>query len=129
MIEAAAIEAVRAAQAPQSVAYLNEQLALDKTASVDAVKAFQAAMGVGGPDPVPFAQQVGVAWRAAQDMNQGIMHRIHALSAAKRLGNSPSVLQMTELQYEVANLSFQQEVVTNVAKKASSAIETLVKNG
>ena len=54
---------------------------------------------------------------------------IRALSEAKRLGNAPSVLQMTELQYEVANLSFQQEVVTNVAKKASSAIETLVKNG
>ena len=128
MLEAAAIEAVRAAQAPQSVAYLNE-LAADKAAETDAVKAFQAAMGVGGPDPIPFAQQIGDTWRVAQDMNQGIMHRIHALTQAKQLGNSPSVLQMTELQYEVANLSFQQEVVTNVAKKASTAIETLVKNG
>ncbi len=129
MLEAAAIEAVRAAQAPQSVAYLNEQLSVNRTADADAVKAFQAAMGVGGPDPIPFAQQISSTWRVAQDMNQGIMHRIHALTEAKRLGNSPSVLQMTELQYEVANLSFQQEVVTNVAKKASAAIETLVKNG
>ncbi len=129
MLEAAAIEAVRAAQAPQSVAYINEQLSLNKAADADAVKAFQSAMGVGGPDPIPFAQQISSTWRTAQDMNQGIMHRIHALSEAKNLGNAPSVLQMTELQYEVANLSFQQEVVTNVAKKASNAIETLVKNG
>ena len=129
MLEAAAIEAVRAAQAPQSVAYLNEQLATNKVADADAVKAFQAAMGVGGPDPIPFAQQIGDTWRVAQDMNQGIMHRIHALSEAKHLGNAPSVLQMTELQYEVANLSFQQEVVTSVAKKASAAVETLVKTG
>ncbi len=129
MLEAAAIEAVRAAQAPQSVAYINEQLSVNKAADADAVKAFQSAMGVGGPDPIPFAQQISSTWRTAQDMNQGIMHRIHALSEAKNLGNAPSVLQMTELQYEVANLSFQQEVVTNVAKKASNAIETLVKNG
>ncbi len=129
MLEAAAIEAVRAAQAPQSVAYLNELLSANKAADANAVNAFQAAMGVGGPDPIPFAQQISTTWRSAQDMNQGILHRIHALSEAKRLGNAPSVLQMTELQYEVANLSFQQEVVTNVAKKASTAIETLVKNG
>ena len=129
MLEAAAVEAVRAAQAPQSVAILNEQLSAKKAASADAVKAFQEAMGAGQPDPIPFAQQISSTWRAAQDMNQGIMHRIHALTQAKELGNSPSVLQMTELQYEVANLSFQQEVVTNVAKKASTAIETLVKNG
>ena len=129
MLEAAAIEAVRAAQAPQSVAYLNEQLATNKVADADAVNAFQSAMGVGGSDPVPFAQQIGDSWRVAQDMNQGIMYRIHALSQAKQLGNTPSVLQMTELQYEVANLSFQQEVVTSIAKKASNAVETLVKNG
>ena len=129
MLEAAAIEAVRAAQAPQSVAYLNEQMSANKTADADAVNAFQSAMGVGGADPIPFAQQVSTTWQVAQDMNQGILHRIHALSDAKQLGNAPSVLQMTELQYEVANLSFQQEVVTSVAKKASAAVETLVKNG
>lgn len=129
MLEVAAIEAVRAAQAPQSVAYLDEQLATSKVADTDAVSAFQAAMGVGGADPIPFAQQIGDSWHVAQDMNQGIMHRIHALSQAKQLGNTPSVLQMTELQYEVANLSFQQEVVTSIAKKASNAVETLVKNG
>ena len=36
MLEAAAIEAVRAAQAPQSVAYLNELLSANKAADVDA---------------------------------------------------------------------------------------------
>ena len=127
MIDAGMIEAIRAVQAPQSMAVLNE-LAASRAADADAVKAFQAAMGADGPDPVPFAQQIGEAWRSAQDLNQGILHRIHALSE-RRLGHSPSVAALTELQYEVANLSFQQEVVTNVAKKASSAVETLVKNG
>ena len=37
--------------------------------------------------------------------------------------------ELSTLQYEVANLSFQQEIVTNIAKKASDAVSTLVKNG
>jgi hypothetical protein len=36
--------------------------------------------------------------------------------------------EMIELQYEVANLAFQQEVVTKVADKSSNAIQTLIKN-
>ena len=35
---------------------------------------------------------------------------------------------MLELQYEVINLSFQQQVVTKVAEKSSTAVQTLVKN-
>ena len=42
--------------------------------------------------------------------------------------HSLSIAEMSELQYEVANLSFQQEVVAKVADKASNAIQTLVKN-
>ncbi len=128
MIEAAAIEAVRAAQAPQSVAYLNEANLNAKIADPEAVKAFQEAMQAPAATPIPFAEQISATWHAAQDVNQGIMHRIEALSQMQKLGG-PSVAMMTQLQYEVANLSFQQEVVTNVAKKASSAVETLVKNG
>ena len=40
-----------------------------------------------------------------------------------------SATEWSKLQYEVANLSFQQEIVTNIAKKASDAVSTLVKNG
>ena len=36
--------------------------------------------------------------------------------------------ELTELQYEVHNLAFQQEVVAKVADKSSNAIQTLVKN-
>ncbi|MBR0459678.1 MAG: hypothetical protein IJJ26_10620 [Victivallales bacterium] len=129
MLEAKVVEAIQAAQAPQTVAYLQQLQEAEAVADPNAVQAFQQAMNVKGPDPVPFAQRINQAWHAAQDMNQDIIHRIHALSERKSLGPGPSVAMMTELQYEVANLSFQQEVVTNVAKKASSAIETLVKNG
>lgn len=128
MIDAAVVEAVRASLAPQSIQYLNEQLSAQKIVDPNAVAAFQAAMAPQGPDPVPFAAQVAGAWRAAHDNNQGIIHRMKALV---ELGatHSPSMAQLSQLQYEVANLNFQQEVVTSVAKKASSAIETLVKNG
>ena len=42
--------------------------------------------------------------------------------------HGPSLGEMVELQYEVMNLAFQQEVVTKVADKSSNAIQTLVKN-
>ena len=42
--------------------------------------------------------------------------------------HGPSSRELVELQYEVMNLSFQQEVVTKVADKASTAIQTLIKN-
>ena len=42
--------------------------------------------------------------------------------------HGPSAGDLVELQYEVMNLSFQQEVVTKVADKSSNAIQTLVKN-
>lgn len=128
MMEMAMVEAVRAAQAPQAVSYLNERLAAEKVADPEAVARFAEAMAPAETDPVPFAAQVSETWKAAHDNNQGILHRMRALSA---LGGAhgPSLAELAELQYEVANLSFQQEVVTGVAKKASTAIETLVKNG
>jgi type III secretion system YscI/HrpB-like protein len=42
--------------------------------------------------------------------------------------HGPSSGNLVELQYEVMNLSFQQEVVTKVADKSANAIQTLVKN-
>ena len=42
--------------------------------------------------------------------------------------HAPAAGNLIELQYEVMNLAFQQEVVTKVADKASTAIQTLVKN-
>ena len=58
---------------------------------------------------------------------QGILHRIRALCDLKET-HSPSAGNLIELQYEVMNLAFQQEVVTKVADKSSNAIQTLIKN-
>ena len=131
MTESMIVEAVRAAGGPQAaVAVESQDSKVGRTADPAAVERFQAAMGVQettAADPVPFASEVSAVWRSAQENNQGMLHRIRALS---QLGaeHYVSATEMIELQYEVANLSFQQEVVTKVADKTSSAIQTLVKN-
>ena len=131
MTESMIVEAVRAAGGPQVAAAVDDQAAqVEKTADPAAVERFQAAMGVQDAaevDPVPFASEVSAAWRSAQANNQGILHRIRALSQLERM-HGPASGELVELQYEVANLAFQQEVVTKVADKTSSAIQTLVKN-
>ena len=93
-------------------------------ADPSAVQRFDRVMAA---DPIPFASEATAAWRSAQVNHQGILHRIRALSELKEM-HSPSMGDLIELQYEVMNLSFQQEVVTKVADKASTAIQTLVKN-
>ena len=132
MTESMIVEAIRAAGGPQAAAADAMGGARAPAAAADpaAVERFQAAMGVDAAhaaDPVPFASEVSAAWRSAQANNQGILHRIRALA---QLGaeHSVSAPEMIELQYEVANLAFQQEVVTKVADKTSNAIQTLIKN-
>ena len=135
MTEAMIVEAVRAAQSGAAVdpATIGAAGAPAAVADPAAVERFQAAMGVGGPaavsaaDPIPFASEATAAWRSAQVNNQGILHRIRALSQLEKM-HGPSMGEMVELQYEVMNLAFQQEVVTKVADKSSNAIQTLVKN-
>jgi len=129
MTESMIVEAVKAVGGSQPSA---TDMAAGPGAVADpsAVDRFQAAMGVQGPadvDPIPFASEVSAAWRAAQNNNQGILHRIRALSELGRM-HGPSAGELVELQYEVMNLAFQQEVVTKVADKSSNAIQTLVKN-
>lgn len=129
MNEAMIVEAVRAARPATDVA-AQAPSAPQSVANPSAVARFQAAMGVDGPseaDPIPFASETTAVWRSAQVNNQGILHRIHALSemSASRALAAPELI---ELQYEVMNLSFQQEVVTKVADKSSNAIQTLIKN-
>ena len=134
MTESMIVEAVRAAGGAQSAAAAqNAATASSPVADPSAVSRFQAAMGVGGPqavaqpDPIPFASEVSATWRSAQTNNQGILHRIRALSQLGRM-HGPSSVELVELQYEVMNLAFQQEVVAKVADKSSNAIQTLVKN-
>ena len=128
MNEAMIVEAVRAARPATDVA-MQAPNAPQAVANPSAVSRFQAAMGVDDPQEIttiPFASEATAAWRSAQVNNQGILHRIRALSEMS--ASSLSGPEMIELQYEVANLAFQQEVVTKVADKSSNAIQTLIKN-
>ena len=131
MTEAMIVEAVRAA----SQARQTEMPHLDSAAGVSApdpasVVRFQTAMGVQGPgaaDPVPLVSEASAAWQAARSTNQELLHRIQALAQLGRTTGA-SAMDLVELQYDVMNLSFQQEVVTKIADKSSSAIPTLFKN-
>ena len=131
MTESMIVEAIRAAGGPQLAAAAPDAAGGPAAvADPSAVARFQAAMGVQevkGPDPIPFASEASAAWRSAQVNNQGILHRIRALTQLEKM-HGPSAGDLVELQYEVMNLAFQQEVVTKVADKSSNAIQTLIKN-
>jgi len=124
MTEAMIIEAVRSAGTASGAGLVQQAAAIDPAA----VAKFQEAMQPQGVSEIPFAREVSGTWQAVQDNHQEMLHRIHALTAMSK-GHALSAAELSELQYEVANLSFQQEVVTNIAKKASDAVTTLVKNG
>lgn len=127
-METLAVEAIRASQSAAAQT-AGQAAAAGPSAppSASAVARFEAAMGPDAPTAVPFVSQVSAAWRSAQANNQGMIHRIRALSELQGR-HSLSAAELVELQYEVMNLSFQQEVVTKVADKTSTAVQTLIKN-
>ena len=130
MTEIVAVDAVRGSAAANGMDWPAMSERVGGAPDPSSVSRFQAAMGVDGPkaaDPIPFASEASAAWRMAQENNQGLLHRIRALTELGHM-HGPAALNMVELQYEVMNLSFQQEVVTKVADKASNAIQTLIKN-
>ena len=124
MTEAMVVEAVRGAVANSQMTVGAVQAAPDPAA----VERFMSAMSPEKVTEIPFAAQVAATWKNAEGNYQGILHRVKAL-AAIREQHYPSAAELSELQYEIANLTFQQEVATNIAKKASDAVSTLVKNG
>lgn len=130
MTEAMIVEAVRAAGTSPATQAAAAQTAQAATAAADpdAVARFEAALAPQPVADIPFASQVAASFDAAQGNYQQILHRIHALTSMSKT-HALSAAEMSELQYEVANLAFQQEIVTNLAKKASDAVSTLVKNG
>lgn len=126
MIESMIIEAVSSARtAGVDPAMVSAQV--QSAPDPEAVAKFQAAMAPQPVAEIPFADSAARSWQMAHDNNQGIIHRIRALTelSAERELSAP---EMYELQYEVANLSFQQDVVAKVADKASQAVQTLIKN-
>ena len=128
MTEIAVIEALRSAQGVQEVQSLQATVNAQAVADPQAIQAFNEAMGVQAADGVPFAGQVTEAWQGAQGAYQDHMHRLQTLSQSGQMGTM-SVANMTALQYEMAATNFQLEVTVSVAKKASDAVQTLVKNG
>lgn len=124
MTEAMIVEAIRASGGTDAALSARQTTAV---ADPQAVDAFQAAMETEEVTPVPFATQVAEVWRTAQVNQQEGIRRMKALSELSHLGNT-SLADLTRLQYEVANFSFQQEIVTSIAKKASDGISTLIKN-
>lgn len=126
MTEAMIIEAVQSARAAEFDA-AGRAPGIEAVPDPEAVARFQAAMAPAPAAEIPFADAASRSWRMAHDNNQGIIHRIRALSemSAERSLSAP---ELYELQYEVANLSFQQDVVAKVADKASQAVQTLIKN-
>jgi len=136
MTESMIVEAVRAVGGVQSTAVAMDPdaaNAVSMVANPESVARFEAAMGVDGPesvqaiDPIPFASEASAVWRSAQVKNQEMLHRVRALSELDK-SSGTTAGNLLELQYEVANLAFQQEVVTKVADKSSNAIQTLIKN-
>ena len=129
-METLAVEAIRASQSATAAQTGAQAAGPSAPPSASAVSKFQAAMAADAPQGVseiPFASQISAVWRSARANNQGMVHRIRALSELQGR-HSLSAPEMVELQYEVMNLSFQQEVVTKVADKSSNAIQTLIKN-
>ncbi len=129
MTESMIVEAIRSAGLGET----NAMAGAGATAAAPdpaAVAQFQAAMAASEPAPVaevPFADAVAKTWTRAHENNQEIIHRIRTLGEMSAQGSLTSA-ELVELQYEVANLAFQQEVVAKVADKASTAIQTLIKN-
>ena len=128
-METLAVEAIRASQSATAAQATGQAAAAGPSAppSASAVSRFEAAMAPDAPTAIPFVSQASAAWRSAKANNQGMIHRIRALSELQGR-HSLSAAELVELQYEVMNLSFQQEVVTKIADKSSTAVQTLIKN-
>ena len=133
MADSIIVDAIRSVP---RVGVADEQEAVGAAAPVanpDSVAKFQAAMAVEPTeeatkvDAIPFADQMSSAWRVAQQDHQGLLHRMRALSELNGK-EGLTAAHLAELQYDVMSLSFQQEIVTKVADKASNAVQTLIKN-
>ena len=86
---------------------------------------FQALLG---ESQIPLASAVASAWQEAETLNRRLRVRLtdRLQSGVHRLW---SFQDLAALQYDVASITFQQEVVTQLAKKATDGVTTLIKNG
>ena len=100
---------------PSSSAFVNPQT----------VTHFQALLG---EPQIPLASAVASAWQEAETLNRRLRVRLtdRLQSGVHRVW---SFQDLAALQYDVASITFQQEVVTQLAKKATDGVTTLIKNG
>ena len=135
MTDSMIVEAIRSVQ-PQKVTETWETADVVEAAPVAnpaSVERFQEAMATESVsettkvETIPFADQLSASWRMAQEDHQGLLHRMRALSELNGK-DGLTAAHLTELQYDVMTLSFQQEIVTKVADKMSNAVQTLIKN-
>ena len=126
----AIIEAIQATQRAQGANALQaaSAAAVQPTADPAAVEKFQAAMVASPVQSVPLTEQIAATWKSTQQAHQNMLHRITALNQYSR-EKSPTLLELAELQYDIGTLLYHQEMTSNVAKKASDAVQTLIKNG
>ena len=82
-METLAVEAIRASQSAAQTGAAAAAAGPSAAPSASSVSRFEAAMAASAPQGVseiPFASQVSAAWRSAQANNQGMLHRIRALT-------------------------------------------------
>ena len=79
------------------------------------------------PTRVPFADRVGEAFHAAEARQFETYGKLRELVDVSKT-RTMSLTELMEMQYQVANLSIQQELVAKVIDRGSQAIQTLFKN-
>ncbi|GEM_PF-6400657 len=135
------IEAIQPAIQAQQVIQIQE-LTPAPVADSSAVAKFQAAMAANAVAPAseipaaegvstvkePFMGTMGDAFKTAEMQNRQMYRNMESLIAAAGTNGGMTPADVMALQYQVQNLTFQQEVVTKVVDKVSNAIQTLVKN-
>ena len=134
-----AIQAIRAAFQPVQIdpAIMAQKTA--PTADPQAIQAFTEVMESQSirpenqvmPEPpisqIPFADRVGEAFKLAEAGQFATYEKLHDFAKASDL-KTMSLAELMEMQYQVANLAFQQELVAKVVDRSSQAIQTLFKN-
>ena len=130
-METLAVEAIRASQSATAAQAASGGSGASPgrlaPPSASAVSKFEAAMGPDAPAAVPFVSQVSAAWRSAQANNQGMIHRIRAISEMQGR-HSLSAHELVELQYDLQQWNLALTTMTNINKNMGDALNSIASN-
>lgn len=94
----------------------------------ESVEHFDAVMAEMKMSSMPTVSMLSEVWRQTADTHLALRERLIA-----RIGYGSkrelSLVELSAVQYDLINLTLRQEIITQVAKKATDAVSTLVKNG